>query len=841
LLQTGFTSITIGDANSSGAVTLAGDTTFNAPVTLQAPVGEGSIDTTGGTLTGAGNATITLLANQTITTGDIINPDQAITITSTSGAINTKDLNAGAIALTTSGGDVNLSLSGNLPLSNPTIFTNGGEVTITSPSTTTLSGSGVVQTNGGDINLSGSNIDATALTLNSSNPISQGGDINASVSDGTVVIGNLNSSGLNGGNIFIEAELAITTGAINSSGSSGDGGNVTLDPIGDIQVTSINAQGGSSGRGGNVDITAGQFFQATDTFIDRNGIEVSISTSGGNGGGDVTIRHGGNGTIPFEVGDATTNGTAGGITSGDFTIAPSQSFLFTRTEGNIQIISADAPTIPPEPIPEPRVQVPERTPNQTSLSSESQEDSNQLIDETPILVVSNTTPVVETEIPQQEGSFTEIFENYLGIEERTSPVTLEQAQVTLQTIQQATGVKPAIIYAFFVPSTADSETSAKSYSDKNPNSSPTLWQFNSFNFSSTAEPTLSTNQSAQATDQLELVIITPDGQSIRRQVPGATREKVLNATKNLRRAITNIRVPRPYQEQAQQLYQWLVAPIEEDLQAQQIDNLVFSLDSGLRSLPIAALHDGNGFIVERYSIGLIPSLSLTDTRYTDVKNLQVLAMGASQFTDQNPLPAVPMELSVIVGQLWQGQSFLNEEFTLDNLKTARASQPFGIIHFATHGEFKPGEPENSYIQFEDTKLRLDQLQDLKLNDPPVELMVLSACRTALGDEEAELGFTGLAVQAGVKSALGSLWYVSDEGTLGFMTQFYEQLKQAPIKVEALRQAQLAMLRGEVRLENGQLVTPNGTFPLPPELAELGDKKLSHPYYWSAFTLVGNPW
>ncbi|MEQ9670630.1 DUF4347 domain-containing protein [Coleofasciculus sp. G2-EDA-02] len=148
---------------------------------------------------------------------------------------------------------------------------------------------------------------------------------------------------------------------------------------------------------------------------------------------------------------------------------------------------------------------------------------------------------------------------------------------------------------------------------------------------------------------------------------------------------------------------------------------------------------------------------------------------------------------------------------------------------------------NSYIQFWQTKLALDQIRELGLNNPPVELMVLSACRTALGDEEAELGFTGLAVQAGVKSALGSLWYVSDEATLGLMTTFYSQLKQAPIKAEALRQTQLAMIRGEVRLEKGQLITPNRTIPLPPQLAELPDKELTHPYYWSAFTLVGSPW
>ncbi|MEQ8753950.1 MAG: CHAT domain-containing protein [Coleofasciculus sp. G1-WW12-02] len=300
-------------------------------------------------------------------------------------------------------------------------------------------------------------------------------------------------------------------------------------------------------------------------------------------------------------------------------------------------------------------------------------------------------------------------------------------------------------------------------------------------------------------------------------------------------------MPRPYLPLAQQLYQWLVAPVESELNTQEINTIAFLVDSGLRSLPMAILHDGNGFLLERYNINLMPSISLTDTRYVDVRNLEVLAMGASEFTDQNPLPAVPVELSTITEKLWSGESFLNSAFTLDNLKAVRNRTPFGILHLATHGEFKSGKPENSYIQFWDTKLSLDQIRELGLSNPPVELMVLSACRTALGDEEAELGFTGLAVQAGVKSALGSLWYVSDEGTLGLMTTFYSQLKQVPIKAEALRQAQLAMIRGEVRLENGQLVTPDGTILLPPQLADLPDKELTHPYYWSAFTLVGSPW
>jgi len=296
-----------------------------------------------------------------------------------------------------------------------------------------------------------------------------------------------------------------------------------------------------------------------------------------------------------------------------------------------------------------------------------------------------------------------------------------------------------------------------------------------------------------------------------------------------------------YLPPAQQLYQWMIAPIEADLKARGIQNLVFIMDAGLRSVPFAALHDGKQFLVEKYSAGLMPSISLTDTRYVPIKNARVLAMGASEFTELQDLPAVPVELSTIADRLWAGNDFLNQAFTVENLLAQRQQQPYGILHLATHGEFRPGAPDKSFIQFWNTRLGLDKVRQLGLNNPPVELLVLSACRTALGDEQAELGFAGLAAQAGVKTAMASLWYVSDEGTLGLMTDFYEQLKRAPIKAEALRQAQVDMIQGRVRLEGGSLRTPNLDVPLPPALAQLGDAQLSHPFYWAAFTMIGNPW
>ncbi|MDR9405332.1 MAG: CHAT domain-containing protein, partial [Halothece sp. Uz-M2-17] len=281
----------------------------------------------------------------------------------------------------------------------------------------------------------------------------------------------------------------------------------------------------------------------------------------------------------------------------------------------------------------------------------------------------------------------------------------------------------------------------------------------------------------------------------------------------------------------------------ETLSEQGVENLVFIMPEGLRLLPVAALHDGEQFLVEQYSLGLSPSLSLTDTRYKDIKDLAVLAAGASKFADPDalgPLPAVEVELPTIANELWQGQFELNENFTLESFRRQREQNPEGIIHMATHADFRSGNPEEIYIQFYDQKVRLDEIRQLNLNDPPVELLVLSACRTAVGNENVELGFAGLTVQAGVKSALASLWYVGDTGTVGLMSEFYRQLNTAPIKAEAMRQAQLAMLEGAVRLEGEQIITPGGELSLPAEVSVRG-QDLSHPYYWAAFTLVGSPW
>ncbi|WP_427162048.1 CHAT domain-containing protein [Aliinostoc sp. HNIBRCY26] len=503
--------------------------------------------------------------------------------------------------------------------------------------------------------------------------------------------------------------------------------------------------------------------------------------------------------------DATGDITAFSITASDRVSASSEQNITVKVTPTPTPTPTPAPTPAPTPTPTPTPTpvIPDNSPNPAILEK-----------------ISPTSPTVVTPqavvnqiVPEIDEKFTNKVQQYLGKTSLPRIANTNTAQNILQDIETATGVKPALIYVSFVPQML-----------ANPNQA-------------------ASNKALEIEsddDRLELIVVTAKDNPVRKVLP-ITRSQILAVARIFKSRITDPSLRKDYIESSQQLYEWLIQPIEGELQKYGVQNLVFIMDSGLRSLPIAALYDGKQYLVEKYSVGLMPSLSLTDTKYVDVRKAQVLSMGASKFTNQQPLPAVPTELNTITPRLWVGKSFLNEAFTLKNLQTQRQRTPFGIIHLATHGEFKPGAPSNSYIQLWDTQLQMDQIRRLGWNDPPVELVVLSACRTALGDEEAELGFAGFAVQAGAKSALASLWYVSDEGTLGLISEFYNRLKTAPIKAEALRQAQVAALKGEVRLENGRLETTRGGVILPPILAELGDKDISHPYFWSAFTMIGNPW
>lgn len=548
---------------------------------------------------------------------------------------------------------------------------------------------------------------------------------------------------------------------------------------------------------------------AADTFVFSDGATLSGIIDGAAGFdtldySDYTTPV----TVDFDQNQAT--GTAG-VFNTEGAILPPEPPEPPEPPGESPVISDIDPFLPPDVNVAENVEPPGLYPTNPVLTDILRQDIADALDS------GNLTDAVTL----IERLYSQEFQQYLGLQE-TPSLTLSEIQSRLAELAVQTGKTPALVYLFSRP------------------------------------------------EQLDVILVTASGSPVYRSVAAADRDSLLQVTTALRRELTDRTKLRStsYLPAAQQLQTWTMAPIQPNLESAEVDTLLFSVDAGLRSTPLAVLQDGQQFLIEQYSLSLIPSFSLTDSRYSSIAEAQVLAMGASEFTDFPPLPAVPVELAAIAGRptlapdapgltqnrvtapgllsaplngLWQGQSFLNEAFTFENLSKQWQQQPFEIIHLATHAEFRPGAPGNSFIQLWDTRLRLDQLRQLGWRNPTVELVVLSACRTALGDIEAELGFAGFAVQTGAKSAMASLWSVSDEGTLALMQEFYRQLRTTPIKAEALQQAQLAMLQGEVRIVNGQIQYPEGVLPLPPDLAESNNINLTHPYFWSGFTLIGSPW
>ncbi|MFM7580212.1 MAG: CHAT domain-containing protein, partial [Microcystaceae cyanobacterium] len=389
---------------------------------------------------------------------------------------------------------------------------------------------------------------------------------------------------------------------------------------------------------------------------------------------------------------------------------------------------------------------------------------------------------------------TQAFQGYLGLPESPS-LNIQQATGFLAQVATANNMNPSVIYL-----NLSTSTSAKLA----PNASDTRVASAVTNLAQLSTP---------SPDQtLQFVTVTSQGALPAGQISGVDYRQLLRTVRQFEQNLRRGPQDSSYLTQASQLYEWLIRPIQAQLEQQKIDNLTFVLPSGLRTLPLAALYNAKTqrFLVEDYTLGMIPSLSLIDLTprpYRQPEQSKVVAMGSSTFTDNTPLPAVPLELAEVT-RILPGESFLNQAFTADNLAKALDSQEFNVVHLATHGAFRPGDRRNSFIYLNQGKLNLDQFAALGFDQSKIDLLVLSACKTAFGDPDAELGFAGLAVKAGVRTALGSLWNVSDEGTLALMTLFYHQFKTQDTKTEALHHAQIAMLKGNYQVVNDQLILEN---------------------------------
>ena len=747
-------------------------------------------------------------------------------------------------------GDIRITspgLSGNIPADDPDapVLTTTRSVIINAPSGSITTGNTFTDSDQGDAG----SVTFTAL--------------------GDITTGNIRTIeegfGDSGSVTLFSTEGNISVGTINTSNRvDGSAGSVELSAAGSISFDEIVASNRGTGDAGSVDITlASEYIDS----IDESSIDTRNFGLGDPPDGSITILPTDGSSPPDNQPDPTPPDNQPDPTPPDNQPDPT-----SPDNGDPTSPDNGDPTSPD---------------NGDSISPDDDGDQSSGASEQQLVSSQDTSGTQTGQTDQDsdpiyllEEAFTREFEEYLQRTSQTKIYTENDVRDRTREIEQATGVKAGVIYVNFVAneqcqaqspssSTTGSSTNLASQSSASDSgaelTSPKIsntstsgvaviapssqvdrrfgYRRSALTGATTAHAQQQGNCLKAESDQLELLIVMPEGEPIRYRVPGTNRANVMAATQEFERALTNRNKTNTtnYLSSAQQLYKWLIAPLEAHLQAQKIHSLVFAMDAGLRSLPLAALHDGQGFLVERYSVSLVPSLSLVNLNYRDIRPLQVLAMGASEFTDKAPLPGVQVELATITQQLWKGKSFLNARFTLENLKAQRQQQEYGIVHLATHAEFKPGTPNNSYIQLWNSKLRLNELEKLELSDPPVELLVLSACRTALGNREAELGFAGSALQAGVDSTLATLWYVSDQGSLGLVTEFYHQLSQVSIKSEALRQAQLAMIKGRIRIENNQLHSFKKSISLPPALSASRTLNLSHPYYWASFTLVGEPW
>jgi CHAT domain-containing protein len=314
-------------------------------------------------------------------------------------------------------------------------------------------------------------------------------------------------------------------------------------------------------------------------------------------------------------------------------------------------------------------------------------------------------------------------------------------------------------------------------------------------------------------NRLELLLSMPDG--LRRFTSPVGSAELTREIRSFRLRLEK-RTTHQYLPHAQKLYDWLIRPVAAELEKAGIDTLVIVPDGALRTVPLTALHDGKQFLVERYSIATTPGLTLTDPQPIKRERANLLLHGLTESVQGfAPLPFVADELQN-VQKLYGGTVRQNQQFTLPTMEKDLGDRPYQIVHIASHGQFD-SDVNKTFLLTYDGKIGMNKLEQIlglsKFRTDAVELLTLSACETAAGDDRAALGLAGVAIKAGARSALATLWTVNDPASAELVSAFYRELQDPAVsKAKALQQAQLGLLK---------------------------DARYRHPSYWSAFLLIGN--
>jgi CHAT domain-containing protein len=711
------------------------------------------------------------------------------------------------------------------------------------------------------------------------------------------------------------------------NGSSSPGGNIQLTAGGNIRAGIIRAQSEQEGTGtvdvgGTIDIRANSF----QGVKEENGI--SILTDGKVGGGAITIQHKGD---FFSVGSPSPkNGTVGMISSGQTKIQKGD-YPGDYQSGNIRITSV--PILDP------------------CLSGT---EGCQTADP---VIISPNLPIVKTTLPRitspekeelsmisnLEERFTSEYEQFLGVK-ASEPMSLKQIQQRLREIDETTGTHNALVYVFFKEKQAIWEwltCRPKKKTDPPPKKCPPLTK------EEIEDPKKRTaGKAAEPSDEdtLGISLVTSDNnqeisipfvdkstgcpilytdllnKKIKEKLQhidlydiegkkcpslnelmttkwevltnkAVDRRTFISAVKDFR---NKIGAAQPeYVNSAQNLYRYLINPIKYLLPTQNNVHLSFMLDPSIGSFPLTALRNKGRFLIQDFSISLIPSFSLVDSKQSSevLNNAPLLAMGASKFSDDIDYlddKDLPLEAEIaVLKEVWcngrqekqpcyknKSRFFSKtEDFTEDKLKpNFRKNTP--LVHLTTHGVFAGNELEKSYLylfrakiinqEAVATKFTLPELNRLKLDippPPPIELLILSACETAISTPELELSFTGAALQARVKSVMATTDKVGVLSSLVLTTKFYEELRysyrqtadnqQLPLtKAQVLRNAQLAMINGEAFIDKKGITLNSMSSDRPIKNLSINLEKsyamprkedLREPWSWSKFILIGNPW
>jgi CHAT domain-containing protein len=320
-------------------------------------------------------------------------------------------------------------------------------------------------------------------------------------------------------------------------------------------------------------------------------------------------------------------------------------------------------------------------------------------------------------------------------------------------------------------------------------------------------------------NSIEVVLKLPNQTNLLHYSTKVERKQVEKTLRDLRSQITQPETQRSLQALSVQVYDWLIRPAATELTNNQIGTLVFVLDGFLKNIPMAALYDGKQYLVETYAIALTPGLELLPPQPLERQEIRLLFAGLSRPVEGfSPLAAVEQEKDGILAEIPQTVVLLDRDFTAKALQSQIEQAPFQIVHLATHGRFSSDRAQ-TFIRTLDRRINIDELNRIlqtreQVQPTAIQLLTLSACQTAEGDERAALGLAGVAVRAGARSTLASLWSIDDRSSAFLMVEFYRHLVENPSisKSQALRQAQLTLVKH-----------PN----------------YNHPSYWAPYVLLGN--